>query len=93
MKTIIKRHATESLLEKYGYDVSGLTDEDVLYLESDDYDRILCESYVTTWDEIGDSCDDDSLIIVEKRKYYDRDVRCDYNSTKFYLFEEEEGEF
>lgn len=89
MKKIIKRYVTESLLEKYGYDVSELKDEDELYLESDNYERIMSESYVSNFDEIGDSSDDNYLIIIENRKYYNRDVRYDYNSPVCYSFYEE----
>lgn len=92
MKIVIKHYVSKALLEKFDYDTSDLKNDDVLYLSSDPFDRILSESYVSNFDEIGDSCDDESLIIVENRKYYDRDVRYDYNSNRIWLFYEEESE-
>ena len=81
MKKIVHYYVTKALLDKY--DISGVNYGDILCLDSDKFDRVIHESYVSKFDEYGDSCDDDSLMVIESRVYYDRDLRDDYKSPLF----------
>ena len=89
MKRVLKVYASEDVLNS-AYVV--FSENEVAEVSADEYDRICSNSYFSEFDEIGDSCDDDNLTIVEYRYYYDRDVHCSYSGTDFFPVKMKEGE-
>lgn len=92
MKRVLKVYASEDVLDSVSYDVCGSFENEIAEVSADGYDRICSNSYFSEFDEIGDSCDDDNLTIVEYRYYYDRDVRCSYSGTDFFPVKMKGGE-